>query len=247
MNLNWEITKAKWKFLHTVKGKGEVRSPYGANFTCTHWVDRWRARSLMGESDIIDRLREVKRPDDVIWDVGANIGIIACHLLKGLTSGQIVAFEPIPKNAERLRKNLELNTLEDRYHIQQLCLGDEETSIQFPIFDERVGAGGQSQISEGDPLRTIKVNQKTGDALIQSGAVLQPNIVKIDVEGAEWSVLQGMQSVLPSIRFLAIEVHPERLSVSTELIHRTLRNTGFNIEINGKRGEEYHLFATQHE
>jgi predicted RNA methylase len=68
-----------------------------------------RFRNLVGERAILEDLLRSLEPDDVFYDIGANVGTYTCFAASKLVPNAVVAFEPEPKNATRLREDLDLS------------------------------------------------------------------------------------------------------------------------------------------
>jgi FkbM family methyltransferase len=114
----------------------------------------------------------------VVWDVGANVGFYS--LLASRKAAKVIAFEPLPENLSYLRRHIELNGLKERVQVIPAAASDRDGSALFTIVP-----GNRSEGSLGPhgtlPVRTVRL-----DSL---GTV--PDVIKIDVEGNEYSVLLG--------------------------------------------------------
>ena len=107
-------------------------------------------------------------------------------------------------------------------------------------------SAGRAHLVRDEVSGTIEVETSSGDKLIENGIVPSPDIVKIDVEGAEYLVIIGMRSAISSCRAIFCEVHPNirRYGSSTEDLERTLKNMGFSLEkIQDRADGTYHLKA----
>jgi FkbM family methyltransferase len=135
------------------------------------------------------------RPGDIFVDVGANIGyftLLASRLVG--SSGRVIAIEASPNIFARLSDNLKRNrvgnvdssnvAVSDRFGTTQLFLGSDSNLGQTGTV-ARPGSRYECDIDTA-PL----------DALLATVDVARVRFVKVDVEGAEWSVLQGMQGLL---------------------------------------------------
>lgn len=133
----------------------------------------------------------------VFYDIGANIGIFtlpAAHIVGA--EGRVVAFEAAPANYNRLLENLELNNLTNVTTFG-LGLSSENTTATLYRPTNRLGEGGHSLINTGVPhggVSTILLARL--DDLVKLWNLPTPNLVKIDVEGAEMDVLTGMSKLL---------------------------------------------------
>jgi len=168
-----------------------------------------RARELDHETELLGRLREIIRPGDTLYDVGANIGLIS--LLTALhpsgASARIHSFEPEPRNFAHLQRNLELNGLGDRVRAHAVALGAEKGEAVLHVRGAE-GEGRHSIATDKGSSGSIRVPLTTADEFARSVGE-PPDIVKIDVEGAEGQVLRGMENLLESgrPRELLLEIH----------------------------------------
>ena len=142
------------------------------------------------ESSLTELFNRLIRPTDVVFDVGANLGLHTLtfsHLAK-----EVVAFEPNPSLIPNLRKtfaNLKNATLHD------VCLTSEDGMVEFHISEWDHMLSSLSNWS-GQPTRTIEVRARSLDSLLSSGSIPNPDVLKVDVEGAELMVFRGAASLL---------------------------------------------------
>lgn len=180
-----------------------------ASLTTTTWFEYKRVRSLHGERVVLESLLSELREDSVFWDIGANVGLYSCLVADNLSSGAVVGFEPEPNNRERLRANLEANETQCAWDVSSVALSDSDTDGRLALdFDEehrRVGAG-HFYLSETDGL---PVQCRRAATLIEAG-YRTPDVVKIDVQGAELDVLRGFGERLQEVRQLYVELHTEQ-------------------------------------
>lgn len=139
------------------------------------------------------------------WDVGANIGSIALPLLAEFPALRAFLFEPSPQVLARLLRNVAANTaLIDRVQIYGLALSNAPGPVEFwtsaEAHNSGVGGLGPSHNRAAFPLRSLGT---TVDELLKDG-VPAPQVMKIDVEGFEREVLEGMRGLLSSKPDLAI-------------------------------------------
>lgn len=176
-----------------------------------------------------------------VWDVGAHFGyhVLAFASLIG-SFGQVVAFEPNTYNAERLQLNLDNNPdLAERIILVNYALSNADGEAPF-IFCEEVDNGRSSgshlagtrapgDQSVYESFRHAIVSTARGDTLVQAGRVPAPSIVKIDVEGAEVQVLEGIVDILCTLKpVLLIEVHS---IISMFYAQKLLTQSGYELRI----------------
>lgn len=176
-----------------------------------------RVMSFKNDEKIIGAiLQQLSRKENaVLWDIGTNIGlysILAANSSKNVK--KVVSYEPEPRCIERIKENSTLNSLE-KVQVFPFALADTEGFFNLTINDE-YGAGNHSlvhsSVSEGQSVLKVKV--ETGDNIIAKYGEEIPTVVKIDVEGAEIKVIEGMPKTLS---------HPECLAVMCE-VHFTILN-----------------------
>lgn len=193
------------------------------------------------ESEIIKRFISDINPDDVIYDVGANIGLYSCFAANQVPPPKlIVAFEPHPNHADQLRKNIQLNQAE--ILVEKLALSDETGTA---VLDPQPPTGHVVK-SNGDG---IDIQTKKGCDFVKEADVPAPTVLKIDVEGGEIDVLKGFRSILQGDRLWCIycEIHPTKALCRNpeEQIRSFLDTVGFETEVLSSNPEQIHLRATK--
>lgn len=151
----------------------------------------------------------------VCWDVGAHFGY---HSLGFAALGaQVVAFEPNPHNAGRLRANLERNPqLGARVRVRAEALSNSDGAIEFLQSADLAETSSGSHLAGAvvpladliyEQFERVVVPAVRADTLIAGGEA-PPTVMKIDVEGAEQLVLEGAQELLRRHKpLLLLEVH----------------------------------------
>jgi FkbM family methyltransferase len=166
-------------------------------------------------------------PDDVFFDVGAMYGLYTGFAGQKLTDGSVVAFEPYPRNLEALERTVELNGLSN-VDIRDVALSDttgveefESPSLEYHVQQIAAIRAQRSSSSESgatappmpdaeEKVTRFSVETRPGDRLVEAGDIPRPNVVKIDVEGAEPLVVDGLSETLAreACRLLVCEIHP---------------------------------------
>lgn len=211
-------------------------------------VKRNRERFSSEQEVIGDFILEIQE-EDVVYDVGANTGLYSLFAATECRQGKVVAFEPYPPNVEIFRQDIDRNKL-DNIVIVESALSDSVGEVEFSQPEKDDAGYGSSSINIGDQDASITVPTTTGDKLVTDGKIPPPNVVKIDVEGAEHKVIEGMEDTLsaPKCRVLYCEVHlpgsPIRPSIkdfgsSPDELQTHLEQLGFTVErIRTIRGTE---------
>nr|MBN1230031.1 FkbM family methyltransferase [Anaerolineae bacterium] len=189
-----------------------------ARLLCCYEIEKHRA------------LESFLRPGDVFIDIGANKGdfsLLAARLVG--QNGQVLAFEPEPTNCHWVQKSITLNGYTN-IALYTIALSDKADMATLYI-GEKSGwhtlIPGQRHRDKG----TISVKTRTlDDCLREQGVLDSVNVIKIDVEGAEMSVLQGASETLARNRDLIVllDIHPQ-LGVSPEAVCAFLRERDFQL------------------
>lgn len=138
-----------------------------------------------GETEL---LKSFVGPESVIADIGANVGWYSIHLGRIASRGRVVAFEPMPVTAAYLRRNLELNGVEN-VEVFECGLSEESGEAQF--FYQTQSTGASSAVDLLGDGRAVGVNvrvRRMDDVLADEPRI---DLMKCDVEGGELGVLRG--------------------------------------------------------
>lgn len=128
-------------------------------------------------------------PGMVVYDIGANVGfysLLAAHLV-GI-KGAVYAFEPLHRNVEFIQRHTELNRF-GNIEIYEAAVAEQHGEA---LFDP----GASIAMGHLSDKGTIRVRQVSLDELLAEGELLPPDVIKIDVEGAESAVVKGAQTLL---------------------------------------------------
>ncbi len=158
------------------------------------------------EYDKQKALQRALRAGDVVYDIGANVGFysLLASVLVG-ESGQVYSFEPFPGNLRELKKHLEMNRITNCTVIEAAVSSTDGEATFDPSEDRSTG-----HLAEAGSLR---VRTLTLNRWAQSDGIRPPNLLKIDIEGAEYECLRGASEVIQKFQpvvFLAThgrEVH----------------------------------------
>jgi FkbM family methyltransferase len=178
---------------------------------------------------------------DVFYDIGANVGLIS-HFA-GQVCSNVVAFEPYPPNYDCLKETLSDTPADIQTY--DLALSDSIGEVSFSA----TGSAGQETGSLGSGNE--KVDTIRGDEIISREKLEQPDIIKIDVEGAEGLVIDGMKEALADARRIYCEIHlpvEHRTSIksygySPMNLLNELESLGFKIHFLNERGPEIQVVA----
>ena len=144
------------------------------------------------ESEIVNTLTRIARPNSFVFDVGANIGLMAIPVLHSCSTCRVVSFEPSPNSLPFLKRTVQESVYTDRWTIIGKGLAHQSGELDFKVgppeealFD---GFKGESRMSTS---RVVKVPVSTLDNEWRQLGSPDVSAIKIDVEGAEGLVLEG--------------------------------------------------------
>jgi FkbM family methyltransferase len=140
------------------------------------------------------------KPGDTFYDIGANVGfftVIGATLVGD--AGKVYAFEPVSENAALVRRNAELNRFHNVTVFEQAV---SSRSGKAELLLAHYSGGSTLSIVDTPPdlKGKVTVDVVSIDDLITQQNLLPPNMIKIDVEGAELNVLQGMTQTIKAYR-----------------------------------------------
>jgi FkbM family methyltransferase len=192
------------------------------------------------ERAIMDQVR----PGDVVWDVGANVGLYTTRLSGAVgDSGRVIAFEPSPACFAQLQRATSACA---NVQLLQSALSDAAGEACLSVTDDPT----TGSLFAASGANTVQVPVAVGDELIASGRAPAPAVLKIDVEGFEEEVLRGLTRTLQDARCRAVlcEVHFGILDARGQRqaptrITALLRQCGFNT----RWVDASHLSATRME
>jgi len=184
------------------------------------------------------------RADDILYDIGAAVGLYTVIFLKQAGSeGKVICFEPDDCALRFLERHLLLNDCRQRVIIRPVCCGKTTGSIDFYYLPGEVSGDDGVFPREGFAKKTVPLTSV--DAEVER-LDLPPTIIKIDVEGAEWDVLQGAEFTLKKHRpRLLISMHPSLLAsrgIQMNEAIRWLQREGYSCRIIDYT-HETHVFA----
>lgn len=209
-----------------------------------------RVISYKKDSKILENLSDALQNKSCFWDVGANIGLYSIIMAKTYPACKVFAFEPEMESFHRLGENIKLNGLTNITPVN-FALGDKEEKVQLTkaahFSDGNHSILRPDKIAEGSTYHEISV--KRGEDIIRKGDILVPNIVKIDVEGFEFNVIQGLGNILSGKECSGVicEVHFRILEANSksdepEKIIKFLKEKGL-VKVNWL--DHSHFFASK--
>jgi FkbM family methyltransferase len=181
------------------------------------------------ERRLVEWLHEMVGPEDVFWDVGANVG--ALTVVAARCGAQVVAFEPDDRSRRWLERNVAANHLAN-VTVVAGALGDRTGTARLHPADEG-NTGRTSLVGASSAAPAVEVAVSRADDFVRAQPALSPTIVKIDVEGAEHMVLTGATAILrdPRLHTVIFEDRegPDGMPANPRTVQH-LRDAAFQIE-----------------
>ncbi len=156
-------------------------------------------------SDIEPPLQRVLRKfisrNDVVFDIGANIGYVSIAMSKLVGDhGHVFSFEPIESTADECQANLDLNGCKN-VTLFRKALSDEDGVVEFRVPNAGQNNAMASMVWHKDARDTEIVDVQC--MILDQNKHLfgtNPSFIKIDVEGAEGKTINGMKKLLEKTR-----------------------------------------------
>jgi FkbM family methyltransferase len=164
------------------------------------------------ERPLFEYLRDHIRPGDLVFDIGAFLGTYAVMEARWAgVRGRVLAFEPSPASFAVLIRHLRMNGLgPDRVSARQAAVGASEGRRELATFDDEPYRNMIATGSAGPGRVAVDVVTVDGSA---AATGRPPDWIRMDVQGAEFEVLEGARAVLRETRGrinIVAEMHPEQ-------------------------------------
>lgn len=192
---------------------------------------------------------------EIVLDLGANTGVYSLLSTRISPTAQVVAVEPSPANADRLRANIALNA-ETRITVVEAAVGENEGTLELTvpadgsICDVASAVDAFSRAFYGIDYTTLSVVQTTVDRLVADHQINRLDLIKLDVEYFELSVLRGATKTLDTLSPMVMaevfdydvltgnnpDLRGRIASDNGELIEKFMASRGYAFFAIGERG-----------
>lgn len=235
LNSVWVTLGGLYRFLFRVLGISHPVStrigPYGpfqvnglfAFSDFEHWGG--------GHNDAFVPCVEACRGKHCVLDIGAHVGLVALPVASVVApSARIVCFEPAEANRKLLVEHAALNNFSNIEVVPCLVGAESKPAVSFYEMKEPTG---MNTLVVGKNARAFRVTRRPqvslDDFCTERGLV--PEVIKIDVEGAELGVLRGARKVLARHRpLIFLSVHPRdiaRMGETVEILSDLIQSLGY--------------------
>lgn len=216
---------------HTVHYRGHTLT-----FSVPNTLCYWRVLTFDSKEPETLSWIDSFEQSSVFWDIGANIGLYSCYAaLK--TSATVYSVEPSVYNLSTLVRNIQLNSLQDSVILIPLALTDspcisslKHTSTDLgsalTTFRESYGWDGQTI----RPISTYQIPGLPGNMLTTLfSQISRPDYIKIDVDGIEHIILNGLSDILRTTKSILVEVN-DNFSQQSLSVSEILTSLGFQLQ-----------------
>lgn len=191
------------------------------------------------EHELVKHLETEIKKSNIFYDIGAHVGYhtMIASLLVG-NDGEVVAFEPLPRNLYYLKKHLEINNI-DNVELIESAVSDESGYTYLEPGDHP----STPHITEFKSNGNHKIRTYSLDDLINSKSINPPDVMKIDVEGAELMVLKGSIYILKNYKpKIFLELHSKELFTECKSFLKDYNYSFKSIEIKEQKSRTIFAF-----
>lgn len=160
------------------------------------------------ERENVQILCSLVRPNTTLFDVGANIGLMAVPVLQSCPNSRVVSFEPSLNVLPYLRRTIAGSTFGQRWALVEKAVGASEGTSRFSLSSQAESLfDGFRDTGRTSEKNSVTVNVGTLDTEWQSLGRPKISVIKCDVEGAELDVLEGARKCLIATRAAVLIEH----------------------------------------
>ena len=186
---------------------------------------------FLGEYEMAElkSIEQFLSEDSVFIDIGANIGLFSLHATKFVSkNGQIISFEPFPRNFNSLTTNIKLNHFSN-VQLEQIAIGEVEGSITLHYDEKEKNLGMVSTTPFGKSIKE-EVKMTSLDSYLNQNPKPKVDLIKIDIEGFEYPALLGMKDTLTTFYpTLLIEIlNDDKQLNQNKKCEELLKTLGYN-------------------
>jgi FkbM family methyltransferase len=157
--------------------------------------------------------------EKVFFDLGANVGLHSYFIAREFPQNKVFSFEPLPSNAEYIRRIVKLNRF-GNIQVHEMACGSFDGQVNFAEGETNL----EGKVTPDNTGLSVKI--RTLDSII-SELNVEPALLKIDVEGAERDVLDGFRQNINLLNpVMVIELHSPK---QDKLVAEFLLNHNFEV------------------
>ncbi|MFI5162344.1 MAG: FkbM family methyltransferase [Sphingobacteriales bacterium] len=153
------------------------------------------------ESDNLRIINSLIKPNTEVFDIGANIGIMAIPFLEGHNDIKVISVEASPNTLPYLKKTQTASAYADRWVIIDKAVSDSEKVITFNLADEADGAYDSMLDTKRIAFtRSVEIDCTTIDTIWNQRNKPEVSFIKIDIEGGDLLALKGGMECIKTCR-----------------------------------------------
>ncbi|MEM7086974.1 MAG: FkbM family methyltransferase [Bacteroidota bacterium] len=219
----------------------DLKDPYSKRWFLPRYAD-----GNIHEPAATDVFIDYIEKDSVVLDIGGHLGYFSCLAASLASNGSVHVFEVDPKCITLIEQNSAINNFENII-INNMAVSNQNGLETIPVMDNPNPSLVINSSESGIEVQAIRID----DYIEKHGVV--PDFIKIDVEGAEWKVLQGMSTLLENAKLtLLVEIHVNNLidffDTNYQEIIAFLKVKGFSIKkLNTHREDSSNLLKVEEE
>ena len=179
---------------------------------------------------MLDWIDSNLQPNDIFFDVGANIGIYSLYgASKKIINTKFYCFEPEYSNLNELKFNIIQNNFTDKIFPFSIAFGKKKGLSYFNIYDSTPGAALHTISLENSNKKNIVINEGVAIYSVDNFCEelnVQPNLIKIDIDGNEYDLLLGAAKTLNNKNLRSIIIELDDKNTSQKCINY-LKENGF--------------------
>jgi len=186
----------------------------------------------------------------VILDIGGHTGMYTVPFAIAVgNTGKVYVVEPEKKGFEAIQRNIQLNVLDNVIPLN-MVVSDEKGIVDFYTRPDKDTHSLFQETTAPSPLGiqdTIQIEASSIDEMVKDNIIQSPDFVKIDTEGAELKILDGMKNSAKHIKHILVEIHDDALELDGiinpyEAVEQKLQLLGFN---DHRYLDEIHILASK--
>jgi len=183
----------------------------------------------------LDRIEPLIGKKDVIFDVGANMGVVSNWFAQ--RCAHVHAFEPHPDNLNTITSQMKMRN-KNNITLHTFALGKEDAEMQLHVKDFH-GHHSLGDVDNSPTVGRINVKVRTMDEVFDEFKLERIHFLKIDVEGFESDVLRGANKLLlaKKIDYILFELHDtllQSIQRTSQEVFQVLFESGYQIiDLNG--------------
>jgi FkbM family methyltransferase len=208
--------------------------------------EEFRLRGCLKEPFTVEWIQNQVGPGDVLYDIGANVGVYSLVAAKKKSGGaRVFAFEASYATVASLAANIVLNGAAEAITPLPVALSNATEMNVFDLRDLEPGAAshalGAPAPDGGAPRYRQPVMTFRLDDLVELLRLPSPNHIKLDVDGGELAVLEGARRTLssPDLRSLLVEVSTADSAAVTRMLADHGLHVDSKITLKRKTGEDH--------